>query len=434
MTPRSGQVVIMVVVGLMFMCLVLGLAVDLGYSYFVKLQAQTAADAAAGAAAVYAANNGSTCGSGGVVCGTAYNCANPPTSPPTTAMQAGCLYAQTNGFLNGGNQSVSLIANNTTPPNESGNSPAYWVQATVSQTVPHLFLYWPGFKSGSVAAEAIGGITTVPATSCVYILSSSASNALYLSGAASLTASGCGIYDNSSNSTTAISASGSATITATQIKVKGGYTVSGGASITPTPTTGVGAIADPFASVTQPTVPGTCYQTNYNLSGGTATISPSGAYCGGITVSGVGQLTMNPGTYVVVGGGFNIGNSGTVTGSGVTIFLTGNNTYTAAGINLSGASTTTLSAPSSGTYRGILFFQDRTKTYTTGNQQGGSAIMNCTGSFYLSTTSMTFSGAVAASKIAIIASTLTISGSATFNQDLTGAYTGLASSNNGLIQ
>ncbi len=433
---RSGQMLIFTTLSVFFLFSIIGLAVDLGYSYFKKLQTQAAADAAASAAAIYAGANGSVCGAGGVVCGTTYSCLNPPTSPPTTAMQAGCLYAQANGFLNAGSQSVSLISNNTTPPNETGNSPSYWVQANISETVPHLFLYWAGFQSGSVASQAIAGITVTPASSCVYVLSNTASQALTITGAASLTATDCGVYVNSS-ANSAIYMTGSAAIRANQIKVHGTTNICAfSCSSTPTPTTGAPTVADPFASLPAPTVPTGCYKTSYNLaSSNTDTISPNGTFCGGITVGGAAHLIMNGGTYIINGGGFNVGNSGIVTANGpVTIFLTGNSTWPAAGMQLSGNSTTTLSAPSSGTYQGVLFYQDRNVTYTTGNAQGGSAHLNATGSFYFPTTAVSLSGAVAASKIAMICSTLSITGSASFTQDTTGAFTGLASRGVGLFQ
>ena len=53
MTPRrknKGSVLIMVTVALVGMFAIMGLAVDLGWAYFVKKSAQSAADAAAGSA------------------------------------------------------------------------------------------------------------------------------------------------------------------------------------------------------------------------------------------------------------------------------------------------------------------------------------------------------------------------------------------------
>lgn len=432
--PRSGQLLLFSTLNLFFLFSVMGLSVDLGYSYFKKFQARSAADAAAEAATVWASNNGSTCGAGGVVCGSIYNCASPPVSPPTTALQAGCLYAQANGFTNTGNQSVSLIANNTAPPNESGNSPSYWVQATVTETVPHLFLFWQGFHSGSVAAESIAGLTVSPAGSCVYVLDSgNTADALLVSGNAVLTASGCNIYDNSSNATKAMDVTGSSKTIATQIFIKGGYTLSGTSTSTPAPTTGAPVTADPLGSLPAPSFSG-CDHNGYNLSHvAVDTINP-GVYCGGISLIGSSQLTMNAGTYILNGGGFNTGNSSIVHGAGVTIFLTGQGGQTPAGMQIGGNSVVTLSAPTSGTYMGILFYQDRSVTYATANLLANSATLNATGSLYFPTTRLNLTGNVQTGKVALVVKDLTVANSCTFDQDLTGTSTGLATTHSSMIQ
>ena len=440
---RAGQMLVFVTLSLIFMFGVMGLSVDLGYSYFVKVQTQAAAVAAAAAAAAYASANGSTCGSGGVVCGTSYSCVASPTPPATTAMQAGCLYAKANGFVNSGNQTVALIENTTTPPNETGNAPNFWVQATVTQTVPHLFLFLSGFKSGSVASEAIAGITLIPSASCVYILDPTMAGALTISGSGSVTASGCGVWVNSS-STTAVNMSGSAILTAT-----GGGTIKVHASsntgvcaysctVSPALTLGAATVADPFASLPSPTVGTTCTYTNYTSpTTGSGSIGP-GVYCGGINVGNSYSLTMTSGMYIMYGGGFNVAGSASVTGSGVTVFLTGGtlggHTYTSSGVQLTNGGSTTLSAPTSGTYQGVLFFQDRLVTYTTGNAIAGAASTAMTGTFYFPTTSLSLSGSISAAKVALVVDSLSDTGSATYDQDSTGQYTGLAHGSTGLIQ
>src|SRR5690348_6209001 len=143
---RSGQALVMVTMSLIFLFAVMGLAVDLGWCYYLKARVQTAADAAATAAAVYAYNNADSCTSG---CGTTYTCAG--VSPPTNALQAGCLYATSDGPSN---ISASMIENSSTnsPSGVSGNSPYIWVKATVSTSSPVLFLYGSGFESASIAA------------------------------------------------------------------------------------------------------------------------------------------------------------------------------------------------------------------------------------------------------------------------------------------
>ncbi len=331
---RSGQMVIFVTLSLFFLFSVMGLSVDLGYSYSVKIFAQAAADAAAAAAAIYANNNGYACGSG-ITCNVTYSCPGTLTTA-STPLQAGCLYASSNGFTNTGNQSVSGLGINAGPPNETGNTPALWIQANVSQSVPHLFLFWAGFQNGSVATQAISGVNVSPNSSCVYALDpTSKQDAIVVSGGASLTTTGCGVYVNSSNSK-ALEITGSGKINSPQIEVHGNYLPNPcTSSFCPNaaPTSGAAVVADPFLGLPKPTVPNTCYATNYSLgNSGTDTIyatDPStGAvrvYCGGITVSGSAVLTMNPGTYIMDGGGFTNSHSGIINGTGVTIFLTGAN-------------------------------------------------------------------------------------------------------------
>jgi hypothetical protein len=418
----------------------LGLSADLGYSYYVQLQAQAAADASARGAAIYAKNNGYIC-STYVSCNSSYSC---PTSLASAgnALQAGCLYAQSNGFTNTGNQTVTMIANNTTLGD--GAAPALWIQANVSQTVSHMFLFLAGFSSGPVAAQAIAGISASPNASCVYVLDNgNTSGALNISGTAKLTGSGCGVWVNSSSSS-AISLTGSGNISAPQIEDHGNASIGGGVSPVPTITTGAAVVADPFLSVAAPTVSSTCGKSNQSYSTNT-TIDPSidapsggtnvGVYCGGITVGGSAQVTMNPGVYIINGGGFNIGNSGKITGTGVTVFLTGQHGQTNAPMNLSGSSITSLTAPTGGPYQGILFYQDRSATYASANQiQGSASIAGSTGAFYFPGTSMTLSGAISAATIAFVVKDLTISGSATLNNDRTGTVTGLAARTTALLQ
>ncbi len=435
---RTGQMALFMTLSVFLLFSLIGLSADLGYSYSIKILAQTAADSAATAAARYASKNGYTCGTN-ITCNSTYTCASPPTAPAVTAFESGCLYANANGFANTGSQTVSLIANNTALSNETGIAPALWIRANVSQTVTHLFLFMAGFQSSVVQTQSVAGVSTIPSSNCVYILSSSAANALNVTGSSSISTAGCGIYDNSTNASTAIDVTGSSTVSATgggiiQMMAGAGETVTGTSTVSPAPTRVGSGVADPFASLPAPTVSTTCYQTNYNSpSYGTTTISP-GVYCGGITVGGSATVNLNPGMYILNGGGFNNGGSGTVNGTGVTFFLTGQNGYTAAGMTLSGASQTNLSAPTSGTYQGVLFYQDRSVTYAAGNNQGGSAGLNATGTFYFPTTSLTLSGAVSESKIALIVSTLTINGSSAFQEDSSGTYTGLVAKTPALIQ
>jgi hypothetical protein len=86
-----------------------------------------------------------------------------------------------------------------------------------------------------------------------------------------------------------------------------------------------------------------------------------------INVSGTGTtLIMNPGVYIIAGGGFSVSNSANVTGTGVMIYNAGSSFPNAGGtfgaISLGSSGNIGLSAPTTGTYAGILIFQSRDNT------------------------------------------------------------------------
>ncbi len=430
---RSGQIIIFATLSLFLLFSVMGLAVDLGYSYYVKTLAQNAADAAAAAAIRHADAHGTTCGTD-ITCNSAYTC---PSDLGTidSAFKEGCAYATSNGYASG----VTLIANNNAPTYAPGVSATLWIQANVAQTVTHPFLYWAGFHSGSVETAATSAITTAPNSSCIYVLDDDTppkSGALTVSGSALLTATSCGIYVNSSSSTALIATNISARIRASQISVAGGVSCPTN-SCSPAPVTGAATVKDPLKDkLTAPDSSGTCGHTGYQLTNSNvATINP-GIYCGGISAIGSSHLTLhsNGSPFILKDGNFSAGNSAIVDADGpVTIFLTAPNSATAA-VVLTGAARVTLSAPSSGSYQGMLFYQDPGHPGTTTSSVGNSASLSATGTWYMPKGAVSMSGAIGTGKMAMVVKDLSVANSATFQQDLTGAFTGLATKSVSLIQ
>jgi hypothetical protein len=413
----------MIVFSLTFLFAAIGLVVDLGYAYYLKARVQTAADAAASAAAVYAKYNGDNC-SGGTSCGTDYTCAG--VSPATTSLEAGCLYVTTDGPPS---FTAHMVENNTAPPGVTGNTPSLWFQATVTTTAPNFFLYGAGYQTATISGQAIAGVTRGP---CVYVLSSNASPALSLSGSSTLTTTGCGISVNSS-AHPAVSVTGASSISTTSLTVNGTTQITGSSTVSPSPK--AGTVTDPFGTLTGPSIPSCSGQpSNYSLSNNaTATISP-GVYCGGITVSSA-TLTLSPGVYILNGGGLTVWNNAVLNASGVMFYNTGVNGQIAGPITISGGAVVNQSAPSSGPYQGIAFFQDRSITYAASNSISNGATGNITGTFYFPTTDFQFQGNTdSAVYAAFIANTITISGNSSLKSDPTGAYTGLPKTNVSLIQ
>ena len=409
---------------------ILGLTVDLGWSYYRRNVAQSAAEAAALAAA-YAAQSSSSnnisCGAHSVVCQGATACPSSPTSPPTTNIGTGCLYAKANGFLNSGSQTVQIAANTTSPaPSVAGVAVDYWVTATITETNPTLFSGLLGNTSGTVAVQATAAVVQPVTQTCVYVLSPHGSQALMISGSNSFLTTGCGVYVDS-DSSTAITVNGQAHLTAPAISVVGNYSACNNGQdcfYSPNlPKTGQAAVADPYASLPTPAYSG-CDHTNENVNQGIAVLT-AGVYCGGITISGNAIVTLAAGTYILNGGGLQINSSNaTVTSLGGVTFFNTSNGYTYAPIVISGQPNVTLTAPLAGSYAGVLFYQDRSVISTSQNQIDGGTTAHLTGSLYFPTTPLTMSGGSTSGPYTgtIVASTLTINGGS--YESLTGSITG----------
>ena len=139
-----------------------------------------------------------------------------------------------------------------------------------------------------------------------------------------------------------------------------------------------------------------------------------GTYCGGLSVSNGVTAHFNPGTYVVTGGSIQFG-SGAVSGTGVTFYITGSTYTNNQVVSINNGESVNFTAPTSGPYTGLLFFQDRTinNTALTSSFAGG-ASMHLTGALYFPTTSVTFNNgsSTAAANVAIIARTVDFEGAA----------------------
>ncbi len=135
-----------------------------------------------------------------------------------------------------------------------------------------------------------------------------------------------------------------------------------------------------------------CGPVNLNGNTGTATLSP-GFYYGGISINGNQAIAFNPGVYVLGGGGLSInGNTSSMTGTGVTFYnTTGLGGYKA--IKLNGNTRVSMSAPTTGSLQGILFFQDRSiPTSGAASIINGNSSSTFDGAIYFPTTKVTFNG------------------------------------------
>ena len=307
----KGQALVLVTLSLFAMTGLMGLAVDLGWSFFVKKEAQAAADAAAlGAvreaqARMGGSFSGFTCpGSPGATtpwCDnvTTLECSSGNINVGNTSnLGNGCLYAARNGFSHSVNsrQTVWIQANDGTsmPPGltscTSPGSPApcydhnglvYWVKVRVDQTVPQLFSAVLGNTQSLISATATAAIVSsvVPGQFIALNQPGTAMNVgsggstriaygedVHLGGSGSLSVPGGIDLDSTCTSSAVAGCTGVGTVTGGSSSVcsgsgcpsvgNGSVTIpvagaAAGANVSPTPVVGP-ATTDPFQGVPQP--------------------------------------------------------------------------------------------------------------------------------------------------------------------------------------
>jgi Putative Flp pilus-assembly TadE/G-like len=427
---RRGQVLLMVTFALIPMFGILGLVADFGYMHFVKMSAQTAAEAAAQAAIISfhetVGGSNPTCGNTGVVCSASpSDCASNITTP-TDPIERGCMYAQSHGF-NSTNQRVTYQSGvGSAPPTAPGiGTPAYWVTFRVIQRVPQLFSAVLGNSSGLVAARSTAALNG--ASDCIYALNPHASGALSVGGTASLVSS-CGVYVNSDDPCGISTNGNGAVLTAPEYDVVGNACTQN--PLTPSVNAGVSPTSDPLAALPAPaSAPYTCQYTN--TSGNTDTTLSPGVYCGGIHV-GNATFTFSPGTYILVGGGLTTQSSNShIVGNGGVMFYntfgatTGGTNYSYSPIQIGATSTVSLVAPTSGTYAGILFFEDRNSP-AANDDYGGGATAVYQGIIYARNASITMYGnsSVNTAYTMVVADTIHLIGTTGFNNNYSSLLNG----------
>lgn len=206
---------------------------------------------------------------------------------------------------------------------------------------------------------------------------------------------GCGMATNSMASN-AVIAGGSSVIAATPIAAVGGLSASSnyasGTELLPNSL----FQRDPFADLPQPVLPATC---SNRLNVGpqqttTVTGSSSGRCFRGMDLKGT--VHFEPGIYFIDGGLFDVGSQAVVTGSNVTFILTSSSAATnpssIATVNINGGATVQLSATTSGTYAGVLFYQDRRAPNADDNRINGNSSSSYQGAFYFPGQGLQFNG------------------------------------------
>lgn len=284
-----------------------------------------------------------------------------------------------------------------------------------SNAVPMYFAQLIGFNTRDVEATAIAFTDQSDDNFCILALDADDSGAVTMNGTPALSMPNCGLAVASTDDS-ALVINGNGELEASEICVAGGSAVGNNATVNPGVTDGCTSIPDdPLDELVAPT-PGTCDQTNFRVTGSNNTIALTpGTYCGGIRVTGNNNtLTLASGEYIIDGGGITI-NGGTFQDDGlggVMIYNTSSDGTDFAGISFAGNSTIALTAMTTGTYAGVLFFVDRDADAGTDFSVAGTSSTALTGAIYAPNNNVSYAGtsSQASSCIQIIAATVTLSG------------------------
>ncbi len=394
----GGQALILIAAALGGLLLGIGLALDTGQLFVARRAAQTAADAGAwaGAAILYAGGSAAQ------------------------ARTAAATDATRNGYTDGG-----FITVTTASPPATGTytgDPGY-IEVTITEHVLTRFLFGASAGRTAITVRAVAGLARSGSGQAVIVTRSSGATTFTLAGSTKFTITGGGTNTNTS-SNNAVTIGGAGQLTATFHRVTGNVTAADAGRMSPAPTTGVAAAADPFASVAGPSTTGVPAFAGQIITT-PVTLSP-GVYTGLITVGNSGIARLNAGNYIFRAGLTTTGSGSLLlNGAGGVLLYNANANYPAVGgvcgsLSLAGTGTLTLAASRTGSYAGMLVFQDRSCT-------GGAALTVRTGTslggtLYVPTATLTISIANSVTIASqIVADQLTLNGNNTLTMTFTPA-------------
>jgi Flp pilus assembly protein TadG len=410
---RRGVTAIVTAIALTVVVGAAGLAVDVAYWLNSTRGLQAAADQAAYSAASASGTSG---------------CSSTTAVPQALAITAARGYAKGATPTTDGDTTTAADGTSTVKVQCTTSNSHFTV--TIDQVQPMWFARLFRDTAPTASASATAQLAGKPSNLCILALdgtnvsegvTGSDASAFWLQGATNTTVH-CGVAVDSTN-INGLSTGGGASLTATDLYLAGG---GNGSTTAPLPGPGSStinvatdhiltnqlAVQDPYAGRAIPSYSCGSYSVT-QLNSGTLDPAVKSVYCGGLSLGGSApsSVTVKPGVYIIAGGSLTFNSKVTVTDAGlggVTFVLTGDSTHGYATLTISGGpqSNVSLSAPTSGPYGGLTFFQDRSAPApsTSGgstacgsgtggqNQITGGSNQLITGALYFPNQSLCYSG------------------------------------------
>ncbi len=315
------------------------------------------------------------------------------------------------------------IANASVDMNQPPNTGLYLedgsaIEITVTETVPRMFSAIYSSDPVTITARAVA-TAQVGGRGCVIALSPDVQGAITVTGSGFVNLIACDFVSNATGVAFEMSGLGSF-VNANCVQTTGTATTTAALNvICPSLRENAAPISDPMATVVEPVATGACQDGGVGQNGQTTQVTAIEAHASGMNAmrfcNGLdlrGTVDFDPGIYIIEGGDFRINSNANITGDGV-IF------YMADGVemNFNGTATTNFSAPTSGTYNGMLFFGSRNAT-TMSHLINGNFGTTLDGAIYLPSSHLDFQGNASTSFTGctqVITNTITISGNSNMN-------------------
>lgn len=282
-------------------------------------------------------------------------------------------------------ESPPIIENAPTQGDFSGDSNAIFVQLDSRKALPFSSLF---LSSGARITVRATAAVISNGDYCVISLDKGNDPGVEATGSSSVDLN-CGIFANSRGSD-AVEVGGSATIYTDVVGAVGGLSpsVNYASDVDLLPYSA--PQPDPFADLPDPNPTNCSARLNVNPNQ-RRSVSP-GCFRG---MDIKGTIYFAPGIYYINGSSLSFGAQADVTADGVTFILTSTTASTNSGsianLDINGGATLRLSPPDSGTYEGVLFYQDRRASSGT-TKINGNASSVLEGSFYFPSHKLEFSG------------------------------------------
>ena len=286
---------------------------------------------------------------------------------------------------------ATTVQNAPTVGSYAGNTQAVRVVLRANRATPFMAFFNDKTPSIQVEATAAGVFT---GKFCMVSLEDGNSSPGVTFTGSSVVDLGCGVATNS-RATSAISCGGSTRVVASPVAAVGGVPACSGYASGTRLMPFSAKQTDPFAGLPVPDISGMNCSAQIKVQPNAAltTVQP-GCYK---DIDIKGRVNLAPGTYYVNGatGAFNAGSQAVISGTGVTIVLTSSTptvSSTIAALSINGGAQLNLTAPKTGTFGGVLMYQDPRAAVGNTVQINGNSLTSYEGAFYFPKAYMTFNG------------------------------------------